>query len=39
VNVHQFILSEFKEKYDQLKEQFQAKKKEADSLLYDKKKL
>jgi DNA mismatch repair ATPase MutS len=37
--VHQFILSEFKEKYDQLKGQFEAKKKEADGLLYDKKKL
>lgn len=25
-NVHQFILSEFKEKYDQLKSQFESKK-------------
>jgi hypothetical protein len=37
--VHQFILSEFKEKYDQLKAAFESKKREADGLLYDKKKL
>ena len=38
-NLHQFILSEFKIKYDQLKSQYQVKKKEADTLLYEKKKL
>lgn len=37
--MHQFILSEFKIKYDQLKNQYEVKKKEADTLLYEKKKL
>ena len=37
--MHEFILSEFKVKYDQLKTQYEEKKKESDGLLYQNKKM
>lgn len=37
--MHKLILSEFKVKYDELQQQYQTKKKEADALLFKNKKL